>query len=125
MQLFALLGTNFQWLSQPLESAPEINGNTVLEWNIEKAGGISTLKTCSVFPVTQPMSMSGLHLRLSGKCYQDLLHLSIPLTSDHSFLTSEQLNHTPGSYFSTVSLGHTFPSSNMGNWRRTEAMNLL
>lgn len=90
-----------------------------------KAGGISTLKTCSVFPVTQPMSMSGLHLRLSGKCYQDLLYLSNPLTSDHSFLTSEQLNHTPGSCFSTVSLGHNFPSSNMGNWRTTEAMNFL
>lgn len=71
------------------------------------------------------MSMSGLHLRLSGKCYQDLLYLSNPLTSDHSFLTSEQLNHTPGSCFSTVSLGHTFPSSNIGNWRRTEAMNFL
>lgn len=32
-----------------------------------KAGGISTLKTCSVFPVIQPMSMSGLNLLLSRK----------------------------------------------------------
>lgn len=65
----------------------------------------------------------------ASKCYQDLLYLSTlakgsprPLTTLFLPLSSSITHQAATS--STVSLVHTFPFSNMGNWRRTEELNL-
>lgn len=66
-----------------------------------------------------------------SKCCQGLLYLSTlakglpspwPLTTLFSPLSSSMMHQAATS--STVSLIHTFPFSNMGNWRKIEEINL-
>lgn len=97
-----------------------------------KAGGISTLKRVQCFQWSSRCQCQDLIFSFQeSKCYQDLLYLSTlakglpsprPLTTLFLPLSSSITHQAATS--STVSLVHTFPFSNMGNWRRTEELNL-